>query len=172
MCSTTLDLLHTCVCAGSHRVRVRLSGLINGRNQFHSWGFPQASHSGPSLCRTVKTIGFECGLKPLGDNNIGNGRPSSSSSLLIRPSSSSSLLIRPSSSSSLLIRPSSRSSLLIKPSSSSSLLIRPSNSTSLFLRPSGGSRQQGLFCCGDINASHQIQAGLCGAQSAKRICQP
>jgi hypothetical protein len=33
-------------------VRVRLSGLINGRNQFHSWGFPQASHSGPSLCQT------------------------------------------------------------------------------------------------------------------------
>ncbi len=33
-------------------MRVRLSGLINGRNQFHSWGFPQASHSGPSLCRT------------------------------------------------------------------------------------------------------------------------
>jgi hypothetical protein len=33
-------------------VHVRLSGLINGRNQFHSWGFPQASHSGPSLCRT------------------------------------------------------------------------------------------------------------------------
>ncbi len=33
--------LHTCVCAGSHRVRVRLSGLINGRNQFNSWGSPQ-----------------------------------------------------------------------------------------------------------------------------------
>jgi hypothetical protein len=61
-------------------VRVRLSGLINGRNQFHSWGFPQASHSGPSLCRTVETIGFECGLKPLGANNIGNGSKSCSHS--------------------------------------------------------------------------------------------
>ncbi len=46
------DSLHTCLCARSHRVHIRLSGLINGRNQFHSWGFPQASHSGPSLCRT------------------------------------------------------------------------------------------------------------------------
>ena len=80
MCSTTLDSLHTCVCAGSHRVRVCLGGLINGRNQFHSWGFPQASHSGPSLCRTVETIGFECGLKPLGANNIGNGSKSCSHS--------------------------------------------------------------------------------------------
>ncbi len=61
-------------------MRVRLSGLINGRYQFHSWGFPQASHSGPSLCRTVETIGFECGLKPLGANNIGNGSKSFSHS--------------------------------------------------------------------------------------------
>ena len=45
--------LHTCVCAGSRRERVRLSGLINGRNQFNSWGFLQAPHSGPGLCRTV-----------------------------------------------------------------------------------------------------------------------
>jgi hypothetical protein len=30
--------LNTCVCAGLHRVRIRLSGLINGRNQFNSWG--------------------------------------------------------------------------------------------------------------------------------------
>ncbi len=30
--------LHTCVCAGSRRVRVRLSGLINGRNQFKLLG--------------------------------------------------------------------------------------------------------------------------------------
>jgi hypothetical protein len=44
--------LHTCVCAGSRRERVGLSGLINGRNQFNSWGFPQAPHSGPGLCRT------------------------------------------------------------------------------------------------------------------------
>jgi hypothetical protein len=49
LCSSTLDSLHTCVCAGPHRVRVRLSGLINGRNRFHSWGFPQASHSGQSV---------------------------------------------------------------------------------------------------------------------------
>ena len=61
-------------------MRVRLSGLISGRNQFHSWGFPQASHSGLSLCRTVETIGFECGLKPLGANNIGNGSNSFSHS--------------------------------------------------------------------------------------------
>jgi hypothetical protein len=33
VCSSTLDSFHTCVCAGPHRVRVRLSGLINGRNQ-------------------------------------------------------------------------------------------------------------------------------------------
>ncbi len=45
--------LHTCVCARSRRVRVRLSGLINGRNQFNSWGSPQVPHSGPGLCRTV-----------------------------------------------------------------------------------------------------------------------
>ncbi len=38
--------------AGSHRVRVCLSGLINGRNQCNSWGFPQAPHSGLGLCRT------------------------------------------------------------------------------------------------------------------------
>ncbi len=44
---------HTCVCAGSRRERVRLSGLINGRNQFNSWGFLQAPHSGPGLCRTI-----------------------------------------------------------------------------------------------------------------------
>ena len=44
--------LHTCVCAGSRRERVRLSGLINGRNQFNSWGSPQVPHSGPGLCRT------------------------------------------------------------------------------------------------------------------------
>jgi hypothetical protein len=53
LCSTTLDSLHTCVCAGLHRVRVRLSGLINGRNQFNSWGFPQVPHSGPGLCPTT-----------------------------------------------------------------------------------------------------------------------
>jgi hypothetical protein len=45
-------LLHTCVCAGSRRVHVCLSGLINGRNQFNSWGSPQVPHSGPGLCRT------------------------------------------------------------------------------------------------------------------------
>jgi hypothetical protein len=44
--------LHNCVCAGSRRVRVRLSGLINGRNQFNSWGSPQVPHSSPGLCRT------------------------------------------------------------------------------------------------------------------------
>ncbi len=46
--------LHTCVCAGSHRVLVRLSGLINGRNQFNSWGSPQVPHSSPGLCRTER----------------------------------------------------------------------------------------------------------------------
>jgi hypothetical protein len=56
LCSTTLDSLHTCVCAGSHRVRVRLSGLINGRNQLNSWGFPQAPHSSSGLCRTLRNI--------------------------------------------------------------------------------------------------------------------
>jgi hypothetical protein len=36
---------------------------------------------------------------------------------------------------------------------------------------SGGSRQQGLFCCGDINASYQrFQKVFFGSQSAKRIC--
>ncbi|MFN9902855.1 MAG: hypothetical protein ACK55Z_29565 [bacterium] len=35
-------------------MHVGLSGLINGRNQFNSWGFPQAPHSGPSLCRTTR----------------------------------------------------------------------------------------------------------------------
>ncbi len=64
--------LHTCVCVGSRRERVRLSGLINGRNQFNSWGSFQVPHSGPGLCRTVETIGFECGLKPLGASNIGS----------------------------------------------------------------------------------------------------
>ncbi len=44
--------LHTCFCAGYRRERVLLSGLINGRNQFNSWGFPQVPHSGPGLCRT------------------------------------------------------------------------------------------------------------------------
>ena len=48
--------LHTCVCAGSRRVRVRLSGLINGRNQFNSWGSPQVPHSGPGLCRTLELL--------------------------------------------------------------------------------------------------------------------
>ncbi len=33
-------LLHTCVCAWLHRVRVRLSGLINDRNRLNSWGHP------------------------------------------------------------------------------------------------------------------------------------
>jgi hypothetical protein len=45
--------LHTCVCAGSRRECVRLSGLINGRNQFNSWGFSQVPHSGSGLCRTL-----------------------------------------------------------------------------------------------------------------------
>ncbi len=40
--------------AESHRVRVRLSGLINGRNQLKSWGFPQAPHYGPGLCGTLR----------------------------------------------------------------------------------------------------------------------
>jgi hypothetical protein len=48
--------LHTCVCAGSRRVRVRLSGLINGRNQFNSWGSLQVPHSGPGLCRKRSMI--------------------------------------------------------------------------------------------------------------------
>ncbi len=37
----------------SRRERVGLSGLINGRNQFNSWGFSQVPHSGPGLCRTT-----------------------------------------------------------------------------------------------------------------------
>ena len=55
--------LHTCVCAGSRRERGRLSGLINGRNQFNSWGFPQVPHSGPGLCRTYvyKKSTLACG---------------------------------------------------------------------------------------------------------------
>jgi hypothetical protein len=48
--------LHTCVYDGSRRERVRLSGLINGRNQFNSWGFPQVPHSGPGLCRTHRKV--------------------------------------------------------------------------------------------------------------------
>jgi hypothetical protein len=48
--------LHTCVCAGSRRERIRLGGLINGRNQFNSWGFPQGPHSGPGLCRTTCVV--------------------------------------------------------------------------------------------------------------------
>ena len=64
--------LHTCVCARSRRERVGLSGLTNGRNQFNSWGSPQVPHSGPGLCRTVETSGFECELKPLGASNIGS----------------------------------------------------------------------------------------------------
>ncbi len=72
--------LHTCVCAGSRRERVRLSGLINGRNQFNSWGSPQVPHSGPGLCRTVETIGFECGLQLLGASNIGSNSKSCSHS--------------------------------------------------------------------------------------------
>jgi hypothetical protein len=37
---------------------------------------------------------------------------------------------------------------------------------------SGGSRQQGLFCCGDINASYQrVQQIFFGAQSARKICR-
>ncbi len=54
LCSSTLDSLHTCVCVWSHRVRVRLSGpIITAGNLCHFWGFPQASYSGLSLCRTV-----------------------------------------------------------------------------------------------------------------------
>jgi hypothetical protein len=37
-------------------------------------------HSGPGLCRTVETIGFECGLKPLGASNIGSNSKSCSHS--------------------------------------------------------------------------------------------
>jgi hypothetical protein len=48
-------LLHTCVCAGSRRVHVRLSGLINGRNQFNSWGSPQVPHSGPVCAEQIGT---------------------------------------------------------------------------------------------------------------------
>ncbi len=48
--------LHNCFCAGSRRERVRLSGLINGRNLFNSWGFPQVPHSGPGLCRTASIV--------------------------------------------------------------------------------------------------------------------
>jgi hypothetical protein len=54
LCSSTLDSLHTCVCVWSHRVRVRLSGpIITAGNLNHFWGFPQASFSGLSLCRTT-----------------------------------------------------------------------------------------------------------------------
>ena len=48
--------LHTCVCAGSRMERVCLSGLINGRNQFNSWGFPQVPHSSPGLYWTPPNI--------------------------------------------------------------------------------------------------------------------
>jgi hypothetical protein len=183
--------LHTCVCAGSRKERVRLSRLINGRNQFNSWGFPQVPHSGPGLCQTVETISFEFGLKPLGASNIGSDSKGcshsmrNSASLFIRPSNSTSLFIRLSSSASLFIRPSNSTSLFIRPSNSASLFIRPSGSEScssdrvaalavhqtewqhkLFIRiektarafqriHSGGSKQQGLFYCGDINASYQ-----------------
>jgi hypothetical protein len=37
-------------------------------------------YSGPGLCRTVETVGFECGLKPLGASNIGNDRKGCSNS--------------------------------------------------------------------------------------------
>ncbi len=63
--------LHTCVCAGLHRVRVRLCGLINGRNQFNSWGSPQVPHSGPGLCQTTVINLKPKGLKWLRQSNIG-----------------------------------------------------------------------------------------------------
>ncbi len=52
--------LHTCVWAGSRREHVRLSGLINGRNQLNSWGFPQMPHSGPGLCQTMTILYGSC----------------------------------------------------------------------------------------------------------------
>ena len=62
-------------------MRIRLSGpIITAGNLNHFWGFSRASYSGLSLCRTVETIGFECGIKPLGASNIGNGNGSKSCS--------------------------------------------------------------------------------------------
>jgi hypothetical protein len=55
-CEIKVVFIHTWFASYLYRVRVLLSGLINGRNQHHSWGFPQASHSGPSLCQTGGTI--------------------------------------------------------------------------------------------------------------------
>ena len=152
----------------SHRVRVRLSGpIITAGNLNHFWGFPQASYSGLSLCRTVETIGFECGIEPLGASNIGsgNGNKSCSHSAHVavqactpEKCSNSSWHTRTSSSSSLLIRTSSSSSLLIREKQ-----YKPVSQTEW--------RQQAAsaVCCGDINASYHISASLCGAQSAKRI---
>ena len=46
--------LHTCVCAGSRRVRTAHAPkwLSTAGNQFNSWGFPQVPYSGLGLCRT------------------------------------------------------------------------------------------------------------------------
>ncbi len=45
--------LHTCVCVGSRRVRVRLSGFRRQGISSNSWGSPQGPYSGPGLCRTI-----------------------------------------------------------------------------------------------------------------------
>ncbi len=39
---------------------------FDGRESVQLLGVSQVPYSGPGLCRTVETIGLECGLKPLG----------------------------------------------------------------------------------------------------------
>ena len=165
MCSTTLDSLHTCVCAGSHRVRVRLSGLINGRNQSTPGGFLK-NPSGPGLCRTVETIGFECGLKPLGANNIGNDSKSCSHSerVAVQVCSSERVAVQVCSSERVAVQACSSNQVAVQVCSSERVTVQACFSDRV--------AATGSKCCllRRHHASYQISASLCGAQSAKRIC--
>ncbi len=64
--------LHTCVCAGSRRVRVRLSGFRRQGISSTPGGFLKCPFPVGVCAEQSKLFGFECGLKPLGASNIGS----------------------------------------------------------------------------------------------------
>jgi hypothetical protein len=143
--------------------------LSTAGNQFNSWGFPQVPYSSPGLCRTVKTIGFEFGLKPLEASNIGSDSKSCPHStrkqrkLFIRTSGSESC-----SSEQVAAKAVHHDEWQRK------LFIRTSNSNSKGCSTNPQRRQQAaraVLLRGHQRQHQRVQQIFFGAQSARRICR-
>ncbi len=137
-------------------------------------------YSGPGLCRTVKTMALSVDLSHL--------EPATSAATAravhtVRENSKGCSTISSVETATAVHQNEWQRKLFIRTSGSKSCSSERVAATAVYRSEttaravqqihSGGSRQQRLFCCGDINASYQrVQQIFFGAQSTEKICQP